>query len=30
MTKAGIEKSLSSEILDIVDMLEKLGIIEAG
>lgn len=28
MTKAGIDESLSSEILDIVDMLEKLNIIE--
>ena len=30
MTKAGIEESLNSEILDIVDMLDKLGIIETG
>jgi predicted transcriptional regulator len=30
MTKAGIEDSLISEILDIVDMLENLGIVETG
>ena len=30
MTRAGIESSLTSEILDIVDMLEQLGIIETG
>jgi hypothetical protein len=30
MTKAGIDNSLISEILDIVDMLENLGIIEVG
>ncbi len=30
MNKAGIDESLTSEILDIVDMLEKLNIIEVG
>lgn len=30
MTKSGIEESLNSEILDIVDMLEEFGIIETA